>query len=86
MKQKIKPYLPYIIITLIGLLIMVIVVPYYAFHWGVKPCTGTSVDAANCADADLGGVFFIMLGLPIAVLGVAGIIVRWAVNRLWHKK
>jgi hypothetical protein len=65
---------------------MVIVVPYYAFHWGVKPCTGTPADLDNCADADLGGLFFIMLGLPIAMLGVAGIIVRWVVNRFWHKK
>jgi hypothetical protein len=86
MKQKIKPYLPYLIITLVGLLIMSVVLPYYAFHWGVKPCTGMTTDAANCGDADVGGVGFILIGLPITLLGLIGLCVRWVIRRLRHKK
>lgn len=85
MRQKMKPYLPYIVITVIGLLIMSIVLPYHYFDWGIKPCMGTPADVDNCGDADFGGVGFIMLGLPIAILGIIGIIARWVINRFWHK-
>jgi hypothetical protein len=84
--KNLKPYIPYLLITTVGLLIMAIVVPYYAFHWGVKPCTGTPIDAANCGDADLGGVGFILIGLPITLLGIAGLCVRWVLIRIRNKK
>ena len=86
MKQAPKPYILYLVIIAIGLLIMAVAVPYYAFDWGVKPCTGALTDAANCGDADLGGMAFIMLGLPLAVLGILGAFVRWTVGLARRKK
>lgn len=62
---------------------MSIVLPCYAFHWGIKPCTGMPGDADNCGDADLGGVGFIMLGMPITMLGLIGLVIRWIVRRIW---
>ena len=57
-------------IMLLGIAIMAFVIPYYAFHWGLKPCQGLPTDANNCGDADIGGVVFIVVGFPIALLGL----------------
>jgi membrane protease YdiL (CAAX protease family) len=63
-----------LILIVIGLLISSLLFAYYHFHWGIKPCEGLPTDAANCGDADLGGVVFVLIGVPLALLGLVGLI------------
>lgn len=73
---RFKPYLPYAIVLVVGLLVMGGAWMYYGFGWGTEPCTGAPTDAANCGDADMGGIGLFIIGLPIAFVGVAGLAVR----------
>jgi len=57
------------------LLVTSAVFVYYGFHLGIKPCTGSSSDAANCGDADLGGVIFVVIGVPITLFGIVSLLV-----------
>jgi len=70
-----KPIAVSLIIIAAGLLITSGVFVYYGFHLGIKPCEGLPSDAANCGDADLGGVVFIFVGIPIALFGIVSLLV-----------
>lgn len=48
---------------------------YYHFHLGIKPCEDLPTDASNCGDADFGGVYFIMVGVPIILIGIIGLLI-----------
>ena len=66
----------YLGIILLGLVISSLTFVYYGFNLGIKPCNGFPSDAANCGDADLGGIGFILIGIPIVALGVVGFLVH----------
>jgi magnesium-transporting ATPase (P-type) len=70
-----KPIAVSLIIIAAGLLIMGATFVYYGFHLGIKPCEGLPSDAANCGDADLGGVVFIVVGAPITLFGIVSLLV-----------
>lgn len=55
--------------TIIGLVITGLIFPYYAFHWGIKPCDEPGA-GANCGDADFGGLVFIVIGVPLVAVGL----------------
>lgn len=57
----------------VGVIVLAGVFPYYYFEWGIKSCQGLPTDAANCGDADFGGVLFVLYSLPFFVLGVIGL-------------
>lgn len=65
----------FLLVMLAGLLISSFVFVYYHFHLGIKPCQGLPADADNCGDADLGGIIFPLIGLPIAFLGLIGFVI-----------
>lgn len=56
-----------------GLLTISFIFIYYYFHLGVKPCKGLPTDASNCGDADFGGVYFILAGIPLILIGIVGL-------------
>lgn len=71
----------YLALIVIGVLITSVTFVYYGFHLGIKPCTGLPSDAANCGDADLGGVPFLLIGIPIALLGILSL----CLSLIWHR-
>jgi hypothetical protein len=58
----------------VGLLLVATMFAYYHFQWGVKPCKGLTTDPANCGDADFGGIYFLLGGLPFVLAGIVGLI------------
>ena len=74
LKQKLN--IVFLCIIVLGLLITSLTFVYYGFHLGIEPCKGLATDAANCGDADLGGVGFILIGVPIILLGVIGLVIK----------
>lgn len=67
---KKKPVLTSLIIITTGLLIFAAMYAYYALNLGIKPCKGLPSDAANCGDGDFGGIYFILIGLPLILFGI----------------
>ena len=70
----------FLLVTLVGLLISSFIFVYYHFHLGIKPCQGLPTDADNCGDADLGGIIYPLVGVPIACVGLVGFIVSLVVG------
>ncbi|MEK7594361.1 MAG: hypothetical protein AAB436_01840 [Patescibacteria group bacterium] len=73
-------------ITILGLIIISFAFLYYAvpnFH--IKPCSTDSAqqkfDAANCGDADIGGVGFVLLGVPIFLFGLVALCISIAQDK-----
>jgi hypothetical protein len=62
-----------IISIIVGIIIFAGVFPYYYFEWGIQSCQGLPTDAANCGDADMGGVLFVLYSLPFFALGILGL-------------
>jgi hypothetical protein len=73
-------------VTVVGLLVTLFVFPYYGFHMGIKPCEGLPSDAANCGDADLGGVMFVVIGVPIMAAGLVSLLCYGVVRFIKRKK
>jgi hypothetical protein len=71
---KANPVKVSLTILVAGLLIVSLIFPYYAFHWGIKPCQGLPSDAANCGDGDFGGVLFLVSGGPLVLYGTVTLI------------
>lgn len=69
-----------LLIAALGLLIISGMFVYYGFNLGIQPCEGLPSDAANCGDADLGGVVFVFVGLPIALFGIVSLAVAWILD------
>lgn len=57
-----------------GLLTLSLIFAYYHFHWGVEPCKGLPSDPSNCGDADFGGVYFVLVGVPLILAGLLGLV------------
>jgi NADH:ubiquinone oxidoreductase subunit 6 (subunit J) len=77
-----------LICIVIGVIIFAGIFPYYYFEWGIKSCQGIATDAANCGDADMGGVLFMLYSLPFFALGALGLVytaVRAIVRRYTSK-
>jgi hypothetical protein len=64
-----------LLLILAGLMISSFVFVYYHFHLGIKPCQGLPTDAANCGDADFGGIIYPLIGVPVAFVGLVGLVV-----------
>ena len=64
-----------LIITAIGVLVTLLIIPYYAFNLGIKPCEGLPTDPLNCGDADFGGVVFAFYGGTIMYYGLTALAV-----------
>ena len=77
-----KPLLFSLVVFGAGLLIASFVFVYYGFHLGIKPCKGLPTDAANCGDADMGGVIFVVVGIPIALFGFVSTLLTLLMARL----
>lgn len=63
-----------LILVALSVLLLGLMVVYYVFHLGVKPCEGLPTDAQNCGDADFGGLFFIMAAVPAFLIGVIALV------------
>jgi hypothetical protein len=68
---KVKPVIVSLVVLAVGIAIVALVFPYYALHWGIKPCQGLPTDAANCGDGDFGGAIFLLGGAPLILYGFA---------------
>lgn len=82
---KQKSNIVYLCIIGIGLCFIGAGFGYYAFHLGIKPCESLPSDAANCGDADFGGVGFIIIGVPIALLGIISLVINVVWGHLKNK-
>jgi hypothetical protein len=76
-----KPVVVSLWIIAAGLLILSGVFVYYGLDLGIKPCQGVPSDAANCGDADMGGVIFVFAGAPIALLGIVSLVISLLAGR-----
>ena len=76
-----KPVVVSLWIIAAGLLITSAVFVYYGLDLGIKPCRGLPSDAANCGDADMGGVVFVFVGVPITLLGVVSLTISLLAGR-----
>ncbi len=77
---KLTPIKLSLAIIAAGVLIISLVVPYYALNLGIQPCQGLLTDAANCGDADLGGVVFVFGGAPLVAYGLVTLILAVALR------
>ncbi len=69
----------------LGVLILCGIFVYYGFHLGVKPCKGLPSDASNCGDGDFGGLYFLIIGVPITLFGMISLAVSIVSNHFKKK-
>jgi hypothetical protein len=72
-------------IVVTGMVIMSFTFVYYRFHLGVKPCTGSTLDAANCGDGDFGGLYFLITGAFVIFIGTIWLLVGSVKHYLKHR-
>jgi hypothetical protein len=83
---KQKSNIIYLCIIAIGLFVSGLTFVYYGFNLGIKPCEGLASDAANCGDADLGGVGFLLIGVPITLLGIISLVINLVLGYVKSKR
>ena len=81
-----KSNIVYLSIVAFGLLISCGTFIYYGFHLGIKPCQGLASDVSNCGDADIGGIGFMMIGVPIMLLGIISLAVNFVLGHIKSKR
>lgn len=78
---KKKPVLASLILIAVGVLVTSGIFVYYGFHLGIKPCKGLPSDTENCGNGDFGGLYFILIGVPIIIFGVVRLLDSFIVSR-----